>query len=91
MPIKTDTHTVGTATAVLVVPADNMEQNALIHNNSTGDAVVYIGGDDQVTTSTGTLLTAEERISVDLGAGDAVYAIADADGINVRTFRVTAD
>ena len=91
MPIDTNSFTVGTATAVKVVPADWMEQNALIHNNSTGEAVVYIGGDDSVSTSDGTLVEPEERISVDLGAGDEVWAIADADGINVRVFRVTQD
>jgi len=91
MPIDTSTFTVGTATAVKVVPADGMEQNALIHNNSTGDAVIYIGGSDSVTTNDGTLITAEERISVDLGAGDEVWAISDTAGINVRVFRVTQD
>ena len=91
MPIETDSYTVGTASAVKVVAADNMEQNALIHNNSTGDAVIYIGGSDEVTTNDGTLITAEERISVDLGAGDEVWAISDTAGINVRVFRVTQD
>lgn len=91
MPIDTDSYTVGTASAVLVVPANNMEQNALIHNNSTNSANIYIGGTDQVGTATGTLLTPEERISIDLGPGDEVYAISDTDGINVRVLRVTAD
>ena len=91
MPIETDSYTVGTATAVKVVAADAMEQNALIHNNSTGDAVIYIGGNDQVTTNTGTLIEAEERISIDLGGGDELWAISDTDGINVRVFRVTQD
>lgn len=91
MPIKTDSYTVGTATAVKVVAADSMEQNALIHNNSTGEAVIYIGGTDEVTTSTGTLIEAEERISIDLGSGDELWAISDTDGINVRVFRVTQD
>lgn len=91
MPIDIDSYTVGTATAVKVVPADPMEQNALIHNNSTGEAVIYIGGSDAVTTNTGTLITAEERISVDLGAGDELWAISDTDGINVRVFRVIQD
>jgi len=91
MPIDIQSYTVGTATAVQVVPADTMEQNALIHNNSTGDAVVYIGGADTVSSSDGTLITAEERISIDLGAGDELFAIASEAGINVRVFRVTKD
>lgn len=91
MPIDIDSFTVGTANAVKIVPANQMEQNALVHNNSTGDAVIYIGGDNTVTSGNGTLIEAEERISIDLGSSDEVWAIASADGINVRVFRVTKD
>jgi len=91
MPIDNDSYTVGTASAISIVPASNMEQNVLIHNNSSDSANIYIGGTDQIGTATGTLLTPEERISIDLGPGDEIFAISDTDGINVRVLRVTAD
>jgi len=90
MPIDIQNYTVGTS-ATKVVNSDVMEQNVLIHNNSTGDAIVYIGGDDSVTSTNGTVLVAEERISIDLGPGDEIFAIGSTAGIDVRVMKVTQD
>lgn len=91
MPITTDKYTIGTASATKVVPFDSMEQNVLIHNTATGDEIIYIGGADDVTSTDGTILVAEERISIDVGAGDEVYAIGSTEGIELRVLRVTTD
>lgn len=90
MPIDIQNYTVGTS-ATKVVNSDVMEQNVLIHNNSTGDAIVYIGGDNTVTSTNGTVLVAEERISIDLGPGDEIFAIGSTAGIDVRVMKVTQD
>jgi len=90
MPIDIQNYTVGTS-ATKVVASDVMEQNVLIHNNSTGDAIVYIGGDNTVTSTNGTVLVAEERISIDLGPGDEIFAIGSTAGIDVRVMKVTQD
>jgi len=90
MPIDIQNYTVGTS-ATKVVNSDVMEQNVLIHNNSTGDATVYIGGDNTVTSTNGTVLVAEERISIDLGPGDEIFAIGSTAGIDVRVMKVTQD
>lgn len=91
MPIKNENYTIGTATATKIVPFDSMEQNVLIHNNNTGEAILYIGGASDVSSTDGTVLIAEERISIDLGPGDEIFAIGSTDGIDVRVMRVTQD
>lgn len=91
MPISTDNYTVGTASAIKIVPFDSMEQNVLIHNNNTSEASIYIGGASDVSSTDGTILVAEERISIDLGPGDEIFAIGSTDGIDVRVMRVTQD
>jgi len=91
MPIDNQAYTVGTATATKLVAFDSMEQNVLIHNNATGEAIVYIGGADDVSSTNGTILVAEERISIDVGPGDEIFGIGSTDGINVRVMKVTQD
>lgn len=87
MPIDTDAYTVGT-TAVQITDTDNLRQDVLIHNNGTGENIIYIGGSDEVTSTTGTILVAEERISLEIQPGDKVFAIGSEAGINVRVLRV---
>ncbi len=91
MPITTNNYTIGTASATKVVAFDSMEQNVLIHNNATGEAIVYIGGAADVSSTDGTILVAKERISIDLGPGDEIFAIGSTDGIDLRVMRVTQD
>ncbi len=91
MPIDNQAYSIGTASATKIVAFDSMEQNVLIHNNGTGEETVYIGGASDVDSTNGTILVAEERISIDLGAGDEVFAIGSVDNINVRVMRVTQD
>jgi len=87
MPVQTETFTVGT-TAVRVVESDNMPQDVLIHNNGTGEAIIYLGEDDQITASTGTVLVAEERITMELMPGDSLFAIGSEAGIDVRVLTI---
>jgi len=87
MPVQTETFTVGTS-AVQVIESDNMPQDVLIHNNGTGDATIYIGENDQVTSSTGVVLVAEERITMELMPGDKLFVIGSAAGIDVRVLTI---
>lgn len=87
MPVITNNFTVGT-TAVKVIESDNMPQDVLIHNNGTGEAIIYLGEDDQITASTGTVLVAEERITMELLPGDDLFAIGSEAGIDVRVLKI---
>lgn len=88
MPINTADFTVGTASALQIVTNANMAQDVLIHNNTT-DTTIYLGGDDQVGTATGVVLFGEERIAMEIRPGDEIYAIGDADNIDVRVLTIT--
>lgn len=87
MPVITKNFTVGT-TAVKVIESDNMPQDVLIHNNGTGEAIIYLGEDDQITASTGVILVAEERITMELLPGDDLFAIGSEAGIDVRVLKI---
>lgn len=88
MPVITSNFTVGT-TAVRVTDGDNMPQDVLIHNNGEGEDIIYLGEDDQVTSSTGTVLVASERITMELMPGDELYAIGAGPGtIDVRVLKI---
>ncbi len=87
MPVLTNVIALGT-TATKIVDSDNMPQDVLIHNNSTGDAVIYIGEDDTVSSSTGTVLVAEERIAMELMPGDALFAIGSTADIDLRILQI---
>ena len=87
MPVLTNVVALGT-TATEIIGSDNMPQDVLIHNNSTGDAIVYLGEDDTVTSSTGTVLVAEERIAMELMPGDALFAIGSTADIDLRILQI---
>lgn len=74
--ITTAHHTIGT-TVTMIVPADDMVQRALIHNNDAA-LQVFLGGAD-VTTSSGMHLDGKEEREITLNPGEALYAVATAD------------
>lgn len=74
--ITTAHYTIGT-TVTMIVPADDMVQRALIHNNDAA-LQVFLGGAD-VTTSSGMHLDGKEEREITLNPSEALYAVATAD------------
>lgn len=90
MPVESSKVNIPNGTAVLLVGAENMDQDVAIANaNDTNP--IYLDGNDQVSAATGFPLKKEEAISLTLGAGDKLYGIADAAGVIANVIVVTAD
>ena len=59
--------------AVVIVPAVNFDQTAILHN--LGGGAIYLGGPD-VTTSNGYQLDNGDKLTVPVGDYEALYAVA---------------
>jgi len=90
MPVESSKVNIPNGTAVRIAAADNMEQDVAI-SNANADNSFFIDGTDQVAAATGFPIKAEEALSITLGAGDELWAIAAADGIQANVIIVKAD
>lgn len=90
MPVESSKVNVPNGTAILLVGANNMDQDVAIANASDANPI-YLDGTDQVSVGTGFPLKKEEAISLTLGPGDEIYGIAAADSMVANVIVVTAD
>lgn len=78
-----------TSDAKSVIPADTESESWVIKAHQDNSGVVYLGWDDDVTTSNGFPLEAGDGLSVDINNSvQAVYGIAAAAGDSVRYMAV---
>jgi len=90
MPVESSKVTIPNGTAVEIVGADSMEQDVAI-TNASADNSFFIDGTDAVSASTGFPVKAEESITFTLGAGDRIFGIASAAGVEANVLVITAD
>lgn len=90
MPVSANRISIPNGTAVKLANADNMRQDIAI-TNSNADNSIFVNGTDSVTANDGFPIKAEESLSITLGAGDELWAIASASGVEANVIVVTAD
>jgi hypothetical protein len=90
MPVQSSKVSIPNGSSVELVAASNMEQDVAV-TNASADNSFFIDGDDQVSASTGFPVKAEESITFTLGAGDRVFGIASADGVQANVLVITTD
>lgn len=92
MPIKSSQVSV-TTTPVKVVDFDSMRSKIIFHNHEHAPAFeIYLGGDSNVSASTGIHLTPEVELAFEVGSGDEVWAVSNRQqGASLHILRVTQD
>jgi hypothetical protein len=81
MAIVNTVHTLAT-TRTLLVSGRGRDTVSVVLSEASAD--IYVGG-TTVTTANGTKLSTTDRLSIDLGPGDDLYAIATADTPTVKS------
>jgi hypothetical protein len=91
MPIYTNNVTLGTA-AVEVVSPEVVGQEVHLHNmTKSSNEYIYLGGGSDITTSNTIHIDPGESIQLQLGPGDALYALSDPDGLELGILVVKQD
>lgn len=90
MPVSASRVTIPNGSSVLLAAADNMSQDVAI-TNTNADNPIFIDGTDQVSSGQGFTIKAEESLSITLGPGDELYALATAAGVEANIIVVRAD
>lgn len=80
-------HAVGTARVQISTPDDNPQLIMIHDHDHTSSDDVFIGGAD-VTIANGLHIPKTETISINVDAGDAIYAVADGGTVEVHVFQV---
>jgi hypothetical protein len=90
MPWTTQQVTLGTA-GELIVGADNMPHNVVLHNHTkSSNEYIHIGPDDTVSETNSIHIDPGQTIYLELDPGDEVWAMSDPDGlvVGVADFRM---
>jgi len=91
MPIYTNNVTLGTA-AVEVVSPEVLGQEVHLHNMSkSSNNYIYLGGGSDITNANTVHIDPGESIQLQLGPGDALYALSDPTGIELGILVVKQD
>jgi hypothetical protein len=77
-------------TAELVVAADLTDRRKIIIQNVSSNRTVFLGQTNTVTSANGLRLSAGSAIELELAAGTAIYAIANAAGADLRIAELAA-
>jgi len=90
MPVSASRVTIPNGSSVQIADSDNMSQDVAI-TNTNADNSIFIDGTDQVSAGQGFTIKPEESLSITLGPGDELFAIATADGVEANIIVVKAD
>lgn len=91
MPISTAQFTLTENTPQQIVPPDRMNQHVCIHNHEhSQNSEIYIGN-SSVTTSTGIHAVATQTSMLTIGPGDDLWAVSDANGVEIQVLVVKQD
>lgn len=90
MTYAANQYTLGTATATKIVPPGATIQEVHLHcETKQGNPLIYVGG-PTVTQETGLHVGAGDQLSLNLPAGDDLWAIADAADVVVGVLWIPA-
>jgi hypothetical protein len=85
--IVTSQHAVGTARVQISSPDDNPQLVVIHDHDHTSNDDVFIGGAD-VTIANGLHLPKTETISIQVDAGDSLFAVADGGSVEIHVLQV---
>ena len=89
MAFFSDVFTVGTATAVQIVPPSNVPQHVTIHNQQKqANHYIYIGGSAGISTTNAAHLDHSETRQFVIAPGDVMFALGDADDYKIGVTRM---
>jgi len=92
MPVTSSVFTLSNVTATQIVAPDNMPQEVRLHNmTKSSNEYIYLGGGSDITTSNTIHIDPGESIQLQLGPGDALYALSDPDGLELGILVVKQD
>ena len=89
MAFFSDVVTVGTATAVQIVPPSNVPQHVTIHNEQKqSNSLMFLGGSAGMGTATSAHIGDDEARDLVIPPGDVVFCLASSNDLKISVLRV---